>query len=43
MVKNEISMMNPKNKQKAIFVETMTDYEADLTKYGCLMQDVKKK
>ena len=43
MVKNEIFMVNPKNKQKAVFIETMIDYDADITKYGCLMQDVKKK
>ncbi len=43
MVKNEIFMVNPKNKQKAVFIETMIDYDADLTKYGCLMHDIKKK
>jgi hypothetical protein len=43
MVKNEITMLNKKNKQKAVFTEVLNNYDADITKYGCLMQGVKKK
>ena len=43
MVKNEISIVSPKKKQKAVFIETLKSYDANITKYGCLMHDVKKK
>ena len=43
MLKNQISIINPKNKGKVTFIESMLSYDADLKKYGCLMKDMKKK